>query len=118
MCFDYVDGFESEGVENEDFVWGWSNVCGLRGCVRWLLSIGFFVRFGERVGDEVVFWGGRESVDGGWIWGSWYCIEKIYVVDVVEVDFFFENDCELFVVELDGEDGGGEGEFVDNGCVL
>lgn len=45
-------------------------------------------------------------------------VEQPHVADVVDVDALFEDNDEPSPVELDGEDGGGKGEFANGGLAL
>lgn len=80
--------------------------------------LGVFSWFRKRVGDEAVLRGGGKSADGGRVWRSGDGMEEAHVADIVEIDFLFEHYGKSLSVESHGEDGGGEGQFANDGCSL
>lgn len=80
--------------------------------------LGVFSWLRKRVGDEAVLRGGGECADGGRVRRSRDSMEEAHVTDIVEIDFLFEYHGKPLSVETHGEDGGGEGQFADDGCSL
>lgn len=91
MCLDDIDGFQSEGIEDEDVARGRWNVCGKGRRVRWPSLASIFSWFGQRIGDVAIFGGGREGADRGRVRGGRNDIEKGHIGNIVKVDLFLEH---------------------------
>ena len=116
--FYHVDRLESNGIEDQYPAGCGRHIWGLRWCVGWSPGVGLLARLGEWVGEVAVLGGWGQGADGIGVGGGVDGVDEAHVADVVEVDLLLEDDGESFAVQSDGEDGGGEGEFADDGGAL
>ena len=129
VCLYHILRLERETVEDEELARCGRGELGLgrsvggtsrggAGAASSVTVLGFVAGFGERVDEEAVLGGRGEGADGVGVRGGVDGVEEAHVADVVDVDFLLEDDNESLAVEADGEDGGGEGEFADDGASL
>lgn len=116
--FDDIDGFQGDGVVDEDLPGRGSHIGRGWGRMGGSLVGRVLARLGEGVGNVAVLRGGREGADCAGVRGCGYGFEKFHVRDVVEVYLFLQNHGKTFPVEAHREDGGGEGKLAYDGRPL